>query len=111
MTRTAISPRLAIRTLLNMVALWLAHRLGRMPLRRDRFDQPLAGRTSPRRSRRRDGRGGRSPDRRTGSIGANLDRSAGLLVADVDPAAAGFGTRPDAPGDGGCGRGRGRRPR
>src|SRR4051794_41345880 len=110
MTRTAISPRLAIRTLLNMVALWLAHRLGRMPLRRDRFNQPLAGRTSPRRSRRRDRRGGRSPDRRTGSIGAKLDRSAGLVAADVDPAAAPFGAGPAASGGGGRGLGRGPRP-
>src|SRR3954454_19096429 len=104
MTRTAISPRLAIRTLLNMVALWLAHRLGRMPLRRDRLNQPLAGRTSPRRSRHRDSRGGRSTDRRTGSIRAHVDRSAGLVAADVDPAAAGVAARPAAPGDGGRGR-------
>src|SRR2546430_2434704 len=41
MTRTAISPRLATRTLSNMGALWLAHRLGRPPLRRARLDEPL----------------------------------------------------------------------
>src|SRR2546421_10874951 len=100
MTRTAISPRLAIRTLLNMVALWLAHRLGRMPLRRDRFDQPLAGRTSALRSRRRDGRGGRSPDRRTGSFGPHVDGPAGLVTAHVDPAATRPGPRPVASGHG-----------
>src|SRR2546423_3106353 len=91
MTRTAISPRLAIRTLLSMVRLWLAHRLGCAPIRRVGQHQPAGvGARSGWRGRRRGDRR-RPPDGRSRPAGTELGGAAGRIVADVGPVAAAAG--------------------
>src|SRR5688572_23972346 len=88
MTRTAISPRLAMRTLFSMVALWLAHRLAGAPIRGARLHQPLAARPGEGRGARRAGGHRRPPDRREGPAGAHMGGAAGREPADERAAAA-----------------------
>src|SRR3954465_897370 len=88
MTRTAISPRLAIRTLLSMVRLWLVHRLGRAPIRGAGLHQPAGSGAGPGRGTRGSGDCRRPPDGRSRPAGAHLGGPARLLAVDLDPAAA-----------------------
>src|SRR4051812_42135337 len=104
MTRTAISPRLATRTFPNMSVLWLAHRLGRPPIRRNRFHQPLPPRRGALGLPRGRGGGGRQSDRRTGSAGPYVGGAGGVWAAHVGPAAARPTAHPCAQHDDGGGR-------
>src|SRR5579884_2993239 len=104
MTRTAISPRLAIRTFSNTVspsdAVPYRYRRagsrrqigpgghpvrGRPLVPRDRLDQHLPARGGPPGSPRGGGGPGRGPDRRPGPPGPDLGRPAGVLPPPVDP--------------------------
>src|SRR5215218_8475107 len=99
MTRTAISPRLAMRTLLNNVPLGMLWRqvavsyggvrarshLGTGPMARrvvlhPRLDEPLRRRRRPGGRARRAGGGRRRADRGAGPTGAHLGGAAGLVA-------------------------------
>src|SRR5258705_8177578 len=116
MTRTAISPRLAIRTLVNMVGRIVPDRaLGGGTRRRGRLHQSGAPGTGPERRTARLGARGRSPDRGPRPIGPILGGTARIVPLGLRVASTGRRPGTAAPAHDGrwtrgdrrvCGRGR-----